>query len=93
MKKDGRIGKRVCFDQGFEIAAVAIDGTWSVRGRLGDISATGAKFRVLAPVSERMRTEEFFLFLTPDQKVNRRSKLVWEKKGQVGLKFVRSNDD
>lgn len=89
MKKDGRIAKRVGFDQGFEITAVAIDGTWTVRGRLNDVSATGAKFRPLSPLSERMQTEEFFLFLTQNGNVSRRSKFVWQKKGLVGLKFVK----
>lgn len=92
MKKDGRAARRVNFDHGFEIAAVAIDGTWSVRGRLSDISETGAKFRALSPLTDRMRTEEFFVFLTPDKKVNRRSQLVWERKGQVGLKFVKCQE-
>jgi len=93
MKKEGRIERRVNFDQGVAVAAVAIDGTWSIKGRLCDISASGAKLRPLAPVAERMRTEEFFLFLTPDKKVNRRAKLVWDKKGQVGLRFVKPRED
>lgn len=93
MKKNGRKTKRVDFNQGLEIAAVAIDGTWSVKGRLGDISESGAKFRSLSPLAERMRTDEFFLFLTPDKKVSRRSKLVWEKKGLIGVRFVKSQAD
>lgn len=88
MKNDKRHTKRVSFEEGFEISAVAIDGTWSVRGRIGDVSDTGAKFRALSPLSERMRTEEFFVFLTPNQKVHRRSILVWEDRGLLGIKFV-----
>ena len=90
MKKDVRLTKRVSFDQGFEVFAVAIDGTCSVRGRISDVSATGAKFRALSPCSERMKTEVFFVFLTPDQKVHRRSVLVWENRGHLGIKFVKS---
>lgn len=90
-KKNARTARRVNFDRGFEAAAIAVDGTWVVKGRLNDISATGAKFRALSPISKRLRTEEFFLVMTPDTKVNRRSTFVWEKDGCVGIKFV-SND-
>ncbi len=90
MTSDKRNMKRVSFEEGFEISVVAIDGTWSIRGRISDVSETGAKFRALSPLSERMRTEEFFVFLTPNQKVRRRAILVWADKGLLGIKFVKA---
>lgn len=90
-KKNARTARRVNFDRGFEAAAIAVDGTWVVKGRLNDISATGAKFRASSPISERLRTEEFFLVMNPATKVNRRCSFVWEKDGCVGIKFVSNN--
>ena len=83
-----RIAKRVDFDRVMDSIALAADGTWSVRGRLLDISTTGAKFLVFEPINDRMRSEEFFLVMTADGKVKRRARLIWEKKSRLGLGFV-----
>lgn len=88
MQKNKRAASRVQFEQGLEVTVFAIDGTWSVKGRLSDISKTGAKFRALTEVNKRIQSEEFFLALTPDKKVHRRAKFVWERKGHIGLKFI-----
>ncbi len=92
MHHEKRIAKRANFDPPFGDVAVAVaaDGTWSVKGRLEDISATGGKFRILSEFNARMRSEEFFLVITPDGRVKRRSKLVWEKAPWIGIKFVAS---
>ena len=88
-----RAAKRVGFDRSIDAVAIAADGTWSVKGQLEDISATGAKFHVFNPINARMRSEEFFLVMTPDGKVKRRSKLIWEKKGRIGIGFATSRND
>lgn len=85
-----RSKKRVAFDHRFDSAAVAIDGTWSIKGRLNDISETGAKFSTIDKLHDRIRQDEFFLILTSDGKVNRRSRIVWENNGSFGLQFVSS---
>ena len=90
MAQKKRIAKRVGFDQAIDAVAIAVDGTWSVKGQLEDISATGAKFHVFSPINARMRSEEFFLIMTSDGKVKRRSKLIWEKKGRIGIGFTAS---
>ncbi len=83
-----RLPKRVAFDHG--ISAVSIDGTWCVTGILIDISNSGAKLRLFGNISERLKTEEFFLLITPDGRVKRRARMVWEKNRAVGVKFLQS---
>ena len=87
-KKNMRNKKRVVVEHEREVNAVAIDGTWSVAGRLKDISEGGAKLFVLENLNERMRNEEFFLTLTSDRKVSRRAKLLWEFKRWIGIGFI-----
>jgi hypothetical protein len=85
---DKRTAKRVGFDHGFDTTVMAIDGTWSLTGRLEDISETGAKFHVFGKVNPRMKIDEFFLVMTNNGKVNRRSKLIWENGSRIGVVFV-----
>jgi hypothetical protein len=92
MALNNRVAKRVGLDHTIDAVAMAVDGTWSVKGRLEDISATGARFHFFDRVNDRMRSEEFFLFMTPDGKVRRRSKLIWERKGRIGIKFSAASD-
>jgi hypothetical protein len=91
MIKNKRVARRVGLDHAIDAIAVAVDGTWSVKGRLEDISATGAKLHVFHPINARMRSEEFFLLMTPDGKVKRRSKLIWERSGRIGIGFPAAN--
>ena len=90
-KLDKRSKRRVTFDHQIESAAVAVDGTWSVNGRLKDISETGAKFSVIGKPNDRIRRDEFFLILTKDGKVNRRCKIVWENRNSFGIQFISSH--
>ena len=85
---DKRAARRVGFDHGFDTTVVSIDGTWSQTGRLEDISESGAKLHVFGKVHPRMKTDEFFLVMTSNGKVTRRSKLVWELGGCIGVAFV-----
>jgi hypothetical protein len=85
---DNRTAKRVVFDRAFDSTVMAIDGTWSLTGRLEDISASGAKLHVFGKVNPRMKTDEFFLVMTSNGKVTRRSKLIWENSGHIGVAFV-----
>ncbi len=88
MSGNKRISKRVAFGHDFESKMVGIDGTWNVRCRVEDVSITGAKIRVFNPIHAKMSKEEFFLVITADGKVKRRSKLIWTKSTLVGLAFV-----
>ena len=87
-----RTAKRVGFDQALESVAISADGTWTIKGRVEDISATGAKFYAFGEINARMRSEEFFLVMTPDGKVKRRSKLIWEKNNRIGIGFIASTN-
>jgi hypothetical protein len=89
-KRDKRSKKRVALDHQIESTAIAIDGTWSIKGRVDDISETGAKLSTIGKVDDRIRRDEFFLVLTNDGKVNRRCKIAWENDGAFGLQFVSS---
>ena len=48
---------------------MAGDGTWSIKGRLEDISTSGAGIYVLGLINSQMTTEEFFLVMTSDGNV------------------------
>jgi hypothetical protein len=43
---------------------------------------------VFGKVSPRMKTGEFYLVMTNDGKVKRRSKLIWENGSRIGVAFV-----
>jgi|SRR5579862_6609098 len=90
-KRDNRSNKRVTLDHKIGCTVVAVDGTWSIRGRLDDISETGAKLSVTGKTDQRIRRDEFFLVLTSDGKVSRRCKIVWENNRAFGLRFVSSS--
>ena len=85
--RDKRSDKRVNLDHKIDCTVVAVDGTWSIRGRLDDISETGAKFSATGKTDQRIRRDEFFLVLTSDGKVSRRCKIVWENNRSFGLRF------
>lgn len=87
-KRDKRSNKRVTLDHKIRCTAMAADGTWSVQGRLEDVSETGGKFSAHGKVDGRIRREEFFLVLTNDGKVSRRCTIVWENNYSFGLRFV-----
>lgn len=87
-KPEKRTAKRVEFEDSIATTVVAIDGAWSITGRLFDVSDSGAKVRLSGEIIERMRHEEFFLMITPDGKVSRRAKMVWERKQYVGVHFL-----
>ncbi len=87
-KLEKRTARRVAFEDSFETTVVAIDGSWSIRGRLYDVSDTGARVRLSGELIERLRHEEFILMITPDGRVSRRAKMVWERKQDVGVHFV-----
>jgi len=85
-----RVAKRVSFDRG--IALLAVDGTWSAVGQLLDISDTGAKLHVYGYdcINPRIKAEEFFLLMTPDGRVKKRAKMIWETKRAIGVEFIAS---
>jgi hypothetical protein len=89
--KNRRIAKRVGFDH--EAIVMLVDRTWSCKARLSDISQSGAKLRIYGESHERMKSEEFFLVITPDAKVRRRAKVIWEAKSNVGVRFITSLPD
>lgn len=87
---DKRLAKRVGFDQSLNSTIIAADGTWALETRVEDISDKGAKLHIFSAINPRMKTDEFFLVMTRNGTVKRRSKLVWEKAGRIGVTFVHS---
>lgn len=53
--------KRVVFDNPLDVRVIAIDGTWSIDGRLIDVSEDDARIRLAGPAAKDNR---FFLLLT-----------------------------
>jgi hypothetical protein len=88
MPRDKRAKKRVSFNRSFDSMIVGGDGKWSIKSRLEDISVSGARIRLLGLINPEMTTEEFFLVMTSDGNVRRRSKLVWTKDSRIGVEFV-----
>lgn len=87
-KPEKRTAKRVAFEDSFDTKVVALDGTWSIAGRLYDVSDSGARVRLSGEIIERLRHEEFFLMITRDGRVSRRARMAWERKQYVGVRFV-----
>jgi c-di-GMP-binding flagellar brake protein YcgR len=91
MALDNRKARRVEFLQGIEAEVRSIDGTWRIKCRVDDISATGAKLKIFSQIPTRMHKEEFFLILSKDAKVARHAKLSWSRKARIGLEFIGLN--
>jgi hypothetical protein len=58
------------------------------QSRLEDISVSGARIHLLCLINPEMTTEEFFLVMTSDGQVRRRSKLVRAKDSKIGVELV-----
>jgi hypothetical protein len=86
--QEKRRRKRIAFGNWYDTTLTAIDGTWSLKAKLHDISDSGAKLHTDGEVTERVRNEEFFLMITPDGKVSRRAKMVWRDGSHIGIHFV-----
>jgi len=91
MSKQKPRSKRVSFDIALHCNAIAADGTWTFEGQLEDISAMGARVHLFGQLDDRVRSQEFFLLMTPCGKVKRRAKLIWKKNQRLGLRFIGSS--
>jgi hypothetical protein len=88
MKKEQRAKPRVAFRHAFTSRIFASDGACSTACLVLDISATGAKVSISGALDPRIETGDCFLVLTPNGKVRRRSRLIWNSGGQLGFEFL-----
>ncbi|MDQ8731650.1 PilZ domain-containing protein [Bradyrhizobium sp. LHD-71] len=85
-----RKSQRIAFQRGIEARMVAIDGTWSRRCQVADISTTGARLIVEEAVGG-LRIKEFFLALSTMGRVWRRCELVRVNGDELGVKFLKAS--
>ena len=81
---------RVRFEKPISAAMIGVDGTWRRDCGITDISASGAKLILGAPVAG-LSINEFFLLLTPSGSAYRRCILVRVEGETIGVRFVASS--
>jgi len=79
---------RVNFTRGIEVHIVAIDGTWSRKCTMMDVSETGARLALKASVVG-LGLKEFFLLLSSTGAAFRRCELAWVNGDQIGANFLK----
>jgi hypothetical protein len=84
-----RKSDRVTFARGFDVAIVAIDGTWRRACKLLDVSTTGARLSVEDSI-EGLQLAEFFLLLSANGRANRRCELIRVNGDEIGVQFLKS---
>jgi hypothetical protein len=88
---DRRKGDRVIFERGYPAQMMGIDGTWSRKCTLEDVSESGAKLLVQGSV-EGLHLKEFFLLLSSTGLAYRRCELAWVNGDQIGVTFLQPTD-
>jgi len=83
-----RNASRVNFATGIDVHVVAIDGTWSRKCTMLDVSETGARLALGASVAG-LSLKEFFLLLSSTGAAFRRCELAWVNGEQIGINFLR----
>ena len=81
-----RKASRVTFGRGIDVQIVAIDGAWSRKCTMLDVSESGAR---LALRMEGLNLKEFFLVLSSTGVAFRRCELAWVNGDQVGALFMK----
>jgi hypothetical protein len=82
-----RKAPRVRFDSLRETLMMGVDGSWRCECAIADISHTGARLMLKAPLP-KPNTREFFLLLTPNGSAYRRCELVRVDGDTIGVRFV-----
>ena len=80
-----RKASRVSFGRGIDVQIVAIDGAWSRKCTMLDVSESGAR---LALRMEGLNLKEFFLVLSSTGVAFRRCELAWVNGDEVGVRFL-----
>lgn len=83
----GRKSERVRLEHEYPANLMGVDGTWTRRCVLLDISATGAKLQVEGTL-EVLGAREFFLLLSSTGLAFRRCELVRTDGSEVGVRFI-----
>lgn len=79
---------RFTFEKSLEAAIVSIDGTWSQRCLVEDVSDAGAKVTLERPLKPSA-SDEFFLVFTKMGCVYRRCQRRWLNGEQMGVLFLK----
>lgn len=90
-KSENNDEHRVEFTGGMDFHMIAIDATWRRPCVMMEISAQGAKLVIMGSV-EGLDISEFFLVLSGTGLAFRRCELAWSNGGQVGVRFLDSQD-
>lgn len=90
MIPEKRDERGVSFDRPFPANMMAIDGTWPRPCLVHDVSESGAKLKVEAPV-EGLPLKEFFLVLSSTGLAYRRCELVWGNGTELGVTFIKNS--
>src|SRR5262245_10193919 len=85
-----RIIDRYRFGQGYPMRVMAQDGSWQVPCTIIDVSRTGAKLHLDAPLDGvNLREQEFILKLSQFGTARRDVELVWHRGDFIGVRFLR----
>ncbi len=79
---------RFTFEKSLEATIVSIDGTWSRKCLVEDVSDSGAKVTLEAPLKPSA-SDEFFLVFTKMGCVYRRCQRRWLNGEQMGVLFLK----
>ncbi len=79
---------RYRFGQGYSMRIVAHDGSWQVPCTIIDVSETGAKLHLDAPV-DGIELKSFVLKLSQFGNAQRECDLAWHRGDFIGVRFIR----
>jgi hypothetical protein len=83
-----RIIDRYRFGQGYAMRVTAQDGSWEVPCTIIDVSRTGAKLHLDAPLDGvNLKEQDFVLKLSQFGTARRDCELVWHRGDFIGVRF------
>ncbi len=88
MTSERRISERVKFGHGISVRMMALDGTWSRKCSMQDVSEVGARL-VVEGSFEGLDLKEFYLVLSTIGQAHRRCSMVWVSDSEIGVSFIR----
>lgn len=81
---------RYRFGQGYPMRVMAQDGSWQVPCTIIDVSRTGAKLHLDAPLDGvDLRAKDFILKLSQFGTARRDCELVWHRGEFIGVRFLK----
>ncbi|HWM46292.1 MAG TPA: PilZ domain-containing protein [Xanthobacteraceae bacterium] len=83
-----RIIERYRFGQGYTMRLMARDGSWQVPCTIIDVSQTGAKLHLDAPI-DGIELKDFILKLSQFGTAQRDCELAWHRGDFIGVRFTK----